>query len=107
METGFGADFSEVRIHLSDGPRRLGAQALTCGDRVLMAPLTRVRADQQHVATDLIVEHYRQRASAGLIIAGLVAEGETVVERIYHLDRGYEKLGEKLLALGAQVRRVS
>ncbi len=52
------------------------------------------------MATDL-------RASAGLIIAGLVAEGETVVERIYHLDRGYEHLERKLTALGAQVRRVS
>ena len=52
------------------------------------------------MATDL-------RASAGLIIAGLVAEGETVVERIYHLDRGYEHLEQKLTALGAQVRRVS
>ena len=52
------------------------------------------------MATDL-------RASAGLIIAGLVAEGETVVERIYHLDRGYEYLEQKLTALGAQVRRVT
>lgn len=52
------------------------------------------------MATDL-------RASAGLIIAGLVAEGETVVERIYHLDRGYEQLEQKLTALGAQVRRIS
>jgi len=45
------------------------AGALALPNRVLMAPLTRVRADQQHVATDLIVEHYRQRASAGLLIA--------------------------------------
>ena len=51
------------------------------------------------IATDL-------RASAGLIIAGLVADGETLVDRIYHLDRGYEKLGEKLSQLGARVSRV-
>lgn len=51
------------------------------------------------MATDL-------RASASLILAGLVARGETVVERIYHLDRGYEKLEAKLNALGANVRRV-
>ncbi|MCQ9378504.1 UDP-N-acetylglucosamine 1-carboxyvinyltransferase [Methyloversatilis sp. XJ19-49] len=52
------------------------------------------------MATDL-------RASAGLIIAGLVARGETVIERIYHLDRGYERIEQKLAALGATVRRLS
>lgn len=51
------------------------------------------------MATDL-------RASASLVIAGLVAEGETLIERIYHLDRGYERLEEKLGALGAKARRV-
>jgi UDP-N-acetylglucosamine 1-carboxyvinyltransferase len=50
------------------------------------------------MATDL-------RASASLVLAGLVARGETVIERIYHLDRGYENLEEKLNALGADVRR--
>jgi N-ethylmaleimide reductase len=47
----------------------LAAGELQLPNRVLMAPLTRVRADQEHVATDLVVEHYRQRASAGLLIA--------------------------------------
>jgi UDP-N-acetylglucosamine 1-carboxyvinyltransferase len=51
------------------------------------------------MATDL-------RASASLVIAGLVAQGETLIERIYHLDRGYERIEEKLLRLGAKVRRV-
>ncbi len=51
------------------------------------------------MATDL-------RASASLVIAGLVAEGETVVERIYHIDRGYERIEEKLQQLGAKIRRV-
>jgi UDP-N-acetylglucosamine 1-carboxyvinyltransferase len=51
------------------------------------------------MATDL-------RASASLVIAGLVAQGETLIERIYHLDRGYEHLEQKLAALGARVRRV-
>jgi len=46
------------------------------------------------------------RASAGLVLAGLAAEGETIVSRVYHLDRGYERLEEKLQALGAQVQRV-
>ncbi|MBK6402044.1 MAG: UDP-N-acetylglucosamine 1-carboxyvinyltransferase, partial [Rhodocyclaceae bacterium] len=51
------------------------------------------------MATDL-------RASAGLVIAGLAAQGETLVDRIYHLDRGYERLEHKLTSLGARVRRV-
>jgi UDP-N-acetylglucosamine 1-carboxyvinyltransferase len=51
------------------------------------------------MATDL-------RASASLILAGLVADGETVIDRIYHLDRGYENIEAKLSALGARIRRV-
>ena len=51
------------------------------------------------MATDL-------RASASLVIAGLVARGETLIDRIYHLDRGYEHIEEKLAKLGALVRRV-
>jgi UDP-N-acetylglucosamine 1-carboxyvinyltransferase len=47
------------------------------------------------------------RASAALILAGLVAEGETVVQRIYHLDRGYERIEDKLSALGADVQRIN
>jgi UDP-N-acetylglucosamine 1-carboxyvinyltransferase len=52
------------------------------------------------MATDL-------RASASLVIAGLVAEGETVIDRIYHLDRGYERIEERLAGLGARIARVS
>lgn len=52
------------------------------------------------MATDL-------RASASLVIAGLVAEGTTIVDRIYHLDRGYERMEEKLNAVGAQIERVT
>jgi UDP-N-acetylglucosamine 1-carboxyvinyltransferase len=51
------------------------------------------------MATDL-------RASVSLIIAGLAAEGETVVNRVYHLDRGFERIEEKLSAVGADIRRV-
>ncbi|MGD8514623.1 MAG: UDP-N-acetylglucosamine 1-carboxyvinyltransferase [Granulosicoccaceae bacterium] len=51
------------------------------------------------MATDL-------RASASLVLAGLVAEGDTVVDRIYHIDRGYDNIEEKLSSLGAQIRRV-
>ena len=51
------------------------------------------------MATDL-------RASASLVIAGLVAEGETTVDRIYHLDRGYDRMELKLRGLGADIERV-
>ena len=44
--------------------------------------------------------------AASLILAGLVAEGDTTIDRIYHLDRGYERIEEKLSALGARIRRV-
>ncbi|HZV97770.1 MAG TPA: UDP-N-acetylglucosamine 1-carboxyvinyltransferase [Methylophilaceae bacterium] len=52
------------------------------------------------MATDL-------RASASLVLAGLVARGETIIERIYHIDRGYERIEEKLTQLGARIRRVN
>ena len=52
------------------------------------------------MATDL-------RASACLVIAGLIADGDTTIDRIYHLDRGYERIEEKLSMLGARIRRVS
>jgi UDP-N-acetylglucosamine 1-carboxyvinyltransferase len=51
------------------------------------------------MATDL-------RASACLVLAGLVADGETVIDRIYHLDRGYECIEEKLAQLGADIHRI-
>ncbi len=54
----------------------------------------------QVMATDL-------RASASLVLAGLVAEGDTIVDRIYHIDRGYETIEEKMTQLGAQIRRVA
>ena len=51
------------------------------------------------MATDL-------RASASLVLAGLVAKGETTVDRVYHIDRGYENIEEKLSQLGARIRRL-
>ena len=51
------------------------------------------------MATDL-------RASVSLILAGLAAEGETLVNRVYHLDRGYERVEDKLRACGAQIERI-
>jgi UDP-N-acetylglucosamine 1-carboxyvinyltransferase len=46
------------------------------------------------------------RASASLVLAGLVASGETLVDRVYHLDRGYEQMAEKLSAVGARIQRI-
>ena len=46
------------------------------------------------------------RASASLVLAALVADGETILDRVYHLDRGYERFEEKLRGVGAQIRRM-
>lgn len=46
------------------------------------------------------------RASASLVLAGLVADGETILDRVYHIDRGYERIEEKLRGVGAQMKRM-
>jgi UDP-N-acetylglucosamine 1-carboxyvinyltransferase len=78
---------------------RLGADIRIDGNTAVVQGVARLDGATV-MATDL-------RASAGLIIAGLVARGETLIERIYHLDRGYERIEQKLTELGAVVRRVS
>jgi UDP-N-acetylglucosamine 1-carboxyvinyltransferase len=78
--------------------QRLGADIAIQGNTAVVRGLERLQGAGV-MATDL-------RASAGLVIAGLVAEGQTVIDRIYHLDRGYEALETKLAALGAQVERI-
>jgi UDP-N-acetylglucosamine 1-carboxyvinyltransferase len=78
---------------------RLGADIKIDGNTAVVRGVTRLEGATV-MATDL-------RASASLVVAGLVAQGETLIDRIYHLDRGYEKLDHKLAALGARVRRVS
>ena len=78
--------------------RRLGAEIRLEGNTAIIHGVTRLKAAPV-MATDL-------RASASLVLAGLVAEGRTEVERIYHIDRGYEAIEEKLAQLGAQIRRV-
>jgi UDP-N-acetylglucosamine 1-carboxyvinyltransferase len=78
--------------------QRLGADIRLEGNTAVVNGVERLQGAKV-MATDL-------RASAGLVIAGLVAEGETVVDRIYHLDRGYEALETKLSALGARVVRI-
>lgn len=77
---------------------RLGADISVSGGEALVRGVERLEGAEV-MATDL-------RASVSLVIAGLVARGETTVSRIYHLDRGFERLEEKLGACGAQVRRI-
>jgi UDP-N-acetylglucosamine 1-carboxyvinyltransferase len=77
---------------------RLGANIQIEGNNAIVRGVDRLEGASV-MATDL-------RASASLVIAGLVAQGETVIDRIYHLDRGYERIEEKLEKLGAQVKRV-
>ncbi|HEU0283036.1 MAG TPA: UDP-N-acetylglucosamine 1-carboxyvinyltransferase [Gallionella sp.] len=78
--------------------RRLGAQIDVEGNTAVIRGCAQLEG-AAIMATDL-------RASACLVIAGLVAQGETVIDRIYHLDRGYEHIEAKLSALGAQIRRL-
>ncbi len=78
---------------------RMGADITVRGRSAVVRGVKKLTGAQV-MATDL-------RASMSLIIAGLAAEGETVVNRIYHLDRGYERLEEKLQAVGADIERVS
>jgi len=78
--------------------RRMGAEIRLEGNTAIIKGVDRLTAAPV-MATDL-------RASASLVLAGLVAEGRTEVDRIYHIDRGYECIEEKLQQLGAQIKRV-
>jgi UDP-N-acetylglucosamine 1-carboxyvinyltransferase len=78
--------------------RRLGADIEVDGKTAVIRGVPRLEGATV-MATDL-------RASASLVIAGLVAHGETIVDRIYHLDRGYERIEEKLSQVGARVKRI-
>jgi UDP-N-acetylglucosamine 1-carboxyvinyltransferase len=79
--------------------QRLGA-ALSIEGNTVISRGTPTLAGAEVMATDL-------RASASLVLAGLAAHGRTVVDRIYHIDRGYERIEEKLSQLGAQIRRLA
>lgn len=77
--------------------QRMGAQIRVNGNTAIVTGVDNLTGAPV-MATDL-------RASAGLVLAGLAAEGETVIDRIYHVDRGYERIEEKLSALGADIKR--
>ena len=89
--------FENRFMHVSE-LMRLGADIQIEGNNAIVRGVARLEGATV-MATDL-------RASASLVIAGLVAEGETLIDRIYHLDRGYERIEEKLAKLGASVKRV-
>jgi UDP-N-acetylglucosamine 1-carboxyvinyltransferase len=83
-----------------------------------VAELNRLGADIERHGSTAIVRGVRRlsgaavmasdlRASAALVLAGLAASGETIVRRVYHLDRGYERLDRKLATLGARIARIS
>ena len=89
--------FENRMMHVQE-LQRLGADIEVEGSTAVVKGVPAL-AGASVMATDL-------RASACLVIAGLIAEGETVIDRIYHLDRGYERIEDKLSALGARIRRV-
>ena len=78
--------------------QRMGASIKLSGNTAIVSGIEKLHAAPV-MATDL-------RASASLVVAGLVAEGETMVDRIYHIDRGYETIEEKFAQLGAIIQRV-
>jgi UDP-N-acetylglucosamine 1-carboxyvinyltransferase len=90
--------FENRMMHVQE-LRRLGADIEVEGNAAIVRGVSRLTGANV-MATDL-------RASACLVIAGLIADGETTIDRIYHLDRGYERIEDKLSALGARIRRVS
>jgi len=89
----------ENRLVQTHEMNRMGADIVIDGNSALIRGCAVLRGAPV-MASDL-------RASASLVIAGLVAEGETLVDRIYHIDRGYECIEEKLQSLGADIRRLS
>jgi UDP-N-acetylglucosamine 1-carboxyvinyltransferase len=89
--------FENRMMHVQE-LKRLGADIEVEGSAAIVKGVARLTGANV-MATDL-------RASACLVIAGLVADGETTIDRIYHLDRGYEQIEGKLSALGARIRRV-
>ena len=88
----------ENRLNQTQEMNRMGANISIEGNTALISG-----ADSLHAAPVMASD---LRASASLVIAGLVAEGDTVVDRIYHIDRGYECIEEKLQMLGAKIRRL-
>jgi UDP-N-acetylglucosamine 1-carboxyvinyltransferase len=104
MTTGNGLSvitetvFENRFMHVSE-LMRMGADIVIQGNSAIVRGISKLRGAPV-MATDL-------RASASLILAGLVAEGKTELSRVYHIDRGYQKIERKLSALGANIKRIS
>ena len=79
--------------------KRMGACIEVEGNTAVVHGVTSLEGANV-MATDL-------RASASLVLAGLIAQGETIIDRIYHLDRGYERIEEKLSSLGVRINRIN
>ncbi len=77
----------------------MGANIRVEGRQAIVAGTERLTGAQV-IASDL-------RASASLVLAALVAQGETTIDRVYHIDRGYERIEQKLAAAGARIERIS
>lgn len=89
----------ENRLIQAHEMNRMGAKIVVDGNHAVVTGVEQLKGAPV-MATDL-------RASASLVIAALVADGDTIIDRIYHIDRGYECIEEKFLALGAQIRRIA
>ncbi len=87
------------RMKHADELRRMGADIVVDGSVAVVRGVERL--------TGAVVEATDLRAGAALILAGLAADGDTVVEGLEHIDRGYELLDDKLRAVGAEVRRIA
>lgn len=90
--------FENRFMHMQE-MRRMGADITIDGNTAVVEGVAKLKGAPV-MATDL-------RASASLVIAALVADGETLIDRIYHIDRGYERIEEKFQSLGAKIRRIS
>ena len=84
-------------MHISE-LKRMGANLILKGPKIFINGVKKIYGAEV-MATDL-------RASSSLILAALKAEGETIINRVYHLDRGYENLEKKLSMCGADIRRI-
>jgi UDP-N-acetylglucosamine 1-carboxyvinyltransferase len=89
--------FPDRFLHVAE-LSRMGAKCIRHGNTVVISGVRKL-VGAPVMASDL-------RASAGLVLAGLAAEGRTIVNRVYHLDRGYDRMDEKLRSLGASIQRV-
>ena len=89
--------FPERFLHVAE-LSRMGARLMRQGPTVIVSGVKKL-VGAPVMASDL-------RASAGLVLAGMAAEGTTVINRVYHLDRGYEQMEDRLASLGANIRRV-